>query len=167
MKDELNTALTRLRQDGQEKSEQIFSSLLATYPNQRDHVFRKRSLVFAEMELFDEAVQDRQAIIDGGQQKVGDFYFAGEYALQAGDYTAARRYFDRVIEIASSGGDPYYLDSSKLLAALASYQLHEDKRCREYLNQVAENTEVLWLKGFDRVTKQMMSEALDQGKSVS
>lgn len=167
MKDELNTALTRLRQDGQEKSEQIFSSLLAKYPNQRDHVFRKRSLVFAEMELFDEAVQDRQAIIDGGQQKVGDFYFAGEYALQAGDYIAARRYFDQVIETASAGGDPYYLDSSRLLAALASYQLHEDKPCREYLDQVDDNTEVLWLKGFDRVTKQMMSEALDQDRSVS
>jgi hypothetical protein len=166
MKDELNVALKRLRQYGKEESEHLFFSLLSTCPDQRDHLYRKRSLVFAELELFDEAVQDRQAIIDGGQQTVGDLYFAGEYALQAGNYVAARRYFDQVIERAS-GGDPYYLGSSRLLAALASYQLQEDERCRAYLQRVDDNTEVLWLKGFDRVTKQMMSEALDRDQNAS
>ncbi|MDM7951057.1 hypothetical protein [Hydrogenophaga sp.] len=163
MKDELDVALKRLRQDGKEESEQLFSSLLATYPDQRDHLYRKRSLVFAELELFDEAVQDRQAIIDCGQQTIGDLYFSGEYALQAGDFVAARRYFDQVIERAS-GGDPYYLGSSRLLAALASYQLHEDERCRAYLQPVEDDTEILWLKGFDRVTKQMMIEALNRDR---
>lgn len=167
MKEELDIALKRLRLDGKDKSEQFFSTLLATYPEQRDHVYRKRSLVFAELELFADATQDRLAIINCGLQTVGDLYFAGEYALQAGDYVAARQCFDQAIEQASRVGDPYYMGSSRLLAALASYQLHEDASCRAYLESVDNNTEVLWLKGFDRVTKQMMREALDRDQHAS
>lgn len=162
MKDELDVALNCLRNDGKDKSERRFSSLLANHPEQRDHVLRKRSVVFAELDLFDAAIQDRQAIINGGQQTNGDLYFAGEYALQAGDYGTARRYFDQMIDRAFDGGDPYYLGSSRLLAALASYQLHEDERCRAYLQAVEDDTEILWLKGFDRVTKQMMIEELNR-----
>jgi hypothetical protein len=163
MKHELDTALQCLRNEGEEKSAPLFSSLLTTYPEQRDNVYRKRSLVFAELELFDAAVRDRQSIIDGGHQTGGDLYFAGEYALQAGAFDIARNYFDQSIQRAARGGDPYYLGSSRLLAALASYQLNEDERCRAYLEEVGDDVEVLWLRGFDRVTKQLMIQALNRG----
>lgn len=163
MKHELDTALQFLRDEGDEKSAPLFSSLLATYPEQRDNVYRKRSLVFAELELFDAAVRDRQAIIDGGYHTAGDLYFAGEYALQAGAFDFARNCFDLAIQRATHGGDPFYLGSSRLLAALASYQLNEDDRCRTYLEEVDDEVEVLWLRGFDRVTKQLMVQALGRG----
>jgi tetratricopeptide (TPR) repeat protein len=163
MKHELDTALKCLRDEGDEKSAPLFSSLLATYPEQRDNVYRKRSLVLAELDLFDEAVRDRQAIIDGGHHTAGDLYFAGEYALQAGAFDVARNYFDLAIQRAARSGDPYYLGSSRLLAALASYQLNEDERCRTYLEEVDDEVEVLWLRGFDRVTKQLMIQVLSRG----
>ncbi len=161
MKHELDMALRCLQEQGADKSESLFAAVLSAYPEQRDHVYRKRSLVFAELEDFDAAMLDRQAVIEGGRPTVGDIYFAGEYALQAGNFEAARRYFDLAIEKATSGGDAYYIGSSRLLAALACYQLHEDERCRSYLAEVGDEVEVLWLKGFDRVTKQIMLQVLN------
>lgn len=164
MEHELDTALRCLRDEGDEKSAPLFAALVDAYPEQRDSVHRKRSLVFAELGLFDSAVRDRQVIIDGGHQTLGDLYFAGEYALQAGEFGVARSYFDQAIERAVRSGEPYYLGSSRLLAALASYQLSEDERCRPYLAEVDDEVEVLWLRGFDRVTKQLMLQALSRGR---
>lgn len=164
MKHELDMALRCLRDEGDEKSAPLFAALLGAHPEQRDNVHRKRSLVLAELGLFDAAVRDRQAVIDGGHQTAGDLYFAGEYALQAGAFDVARGYFDQAIQRAVRSGDPYYLGSSRLLAALASYQLNEDERCRIYLEEVDDDVEVLWLRGFDRVTKQLTLQALSRGE---
>lgn len=162
MSDTLDLALQCLRQEGTERSAPLFAALLGSNPERRDEVYRKRSLVFAELGLFHSAMGDREAIIDLGSQTLGDLYFAGEYALQAGEFGLSRGFFDLAIENAVPSGNSYYLGSSRLLAALASYQLNEDDRCRAYLETVDDNVEVLWLQGFDRVTKQLMLQVLNQ-----
>lgn len=160
MKQDLDAALQALRDNNEAESSALFAALITAHPDQRAHILRKRSLALAEMERFDEAFRDRQVIIDGGQPTLADFYFAGEYALQAGQYIAARTYFDEAIHRSKTTGNSSFVDSSRLLAALASCQLNEDQRCSQYLEEVADDVEVLWLKGFDRVTRELVLKAM-------
>lgn len=96
-----------------------------------------------------------------GRGTPGDSYFGGEYALQAGQFEVARTLFDETIRASLETGSNFYLQSSRLLAALASYQLNDDEASWRYLQLIDDEVEVLWLKGFNRVTKQMVIDAMN------
>jgi hypothetical protein len=154
------TSASKSIEDGGPDGSDLFENLIEAHPDQRDYVLRERSKAYADAELFDEALADRLLVIDAGSVLPADCYFGGEYALQCGRFDVARDLFDRAATASIAQGATYYLQSSLLLAALASYQLHEDDRSYAYLDQVDDAVEVLWLKGFDRVSKALMLSVL-------
>lgn len=161
MKAELEQALSKFRTEGAEVGAAQFALLMQTYPSKQDEILRERSCAYAESQAFEEALSDRRAILDMGRGTPGDSYFGGEYALQAGQFEVARTLFDETIRASLETGSNFYLQSSRLLAALASYQLNDDEASWRYLQLIDDEVEVLWLKGFNRVTKQMVIDAMN------
>lgn len=160
VKKELAVARERFSREGVEVGLDLFDELLARHSDYRDKILRERSYAFSEFEMFGEALNDRQAIIGLGAGIVADYYFAGEYALQARLFKLSRDLFDQAIDKSLRSDSSYYLQSSRLLAALASHQLHEIDRCLDYLSRIDDDVEILWLKGFDRVSKKLMLDAI-------
>lgn len=155
----LESLLLKLRKHGYIATEDEFRSLLEANPAEEQEILRQRSKVLADMEQFEEARDDLLRVAKLSCS-ASDYYFSGEYAIQASDFEQALASFASAIRISESSGNDYYLSSSRLLAALACYQLNRDNECRSYLELVDDDTEVLWLVGFDRVTKKMIIDLL-------
>lgn len=160
IKKELEEALSLFQAEGMAAGLEAFQALLLKYPLQRHEILRERSIAYSASALFEDALRDREVILREGREEPRDCYFAGEYALQAGLFTEARHMFDRAIAASLRDSSTYYLASSRLLAALTSYQAGNDVACLAYLDLVDDEVEVLWLKGFNRVSKQLVLEAL-------
>lgn len=161
---ELADACERFNRDGPEIGVKLFDELLAQYPDCRDEILRKRSNKFLGREMFEEALNDRKAIIDSGSGKLGDYHLAGEYALEAGLLSLARDMLDRTIEGSVRSGSTYYLGTSQLLAALASLHLNEESRCLEYLRLIDDNddVQVTWLTNYGPASKKSLLEAIER-----
>lgn len=162
LKKALADAVKAFSTQGPDAGVALTEKLLSQFPGHRDEILRERSYALLSAGRIADALEDRQAILDSGRGNLADHYFAGEYALQAGLFQRARDLFDQVIHMSQHSGSTYYLQSSRLLAALASYQLNEDNRCRDYLSLVEDDVEVLWLVGFDRVSKALLLEVLGE-----
>lgn len=76
----------------------MFEEMLAQHPDGRVDILRERSLGYAELGDFGNAFADRQRVAEAEVAGMGDLYFAGEYALQTGDFARAVLYFDLCIE---------------------------------------------------------------------
>ncbi len=155
----------KFNEEGPKVGGALFDDLISKYPDKEKEIIRERSQAYASMDLFDDALSDRRVIIEKGADSAADFYFAGECAIQAGYFQEANDYFDEAVKECLSSGSTFYLQSSRLLAGFASYQLHEDDRCRGYLELIDEDVEVLWLKGLNRISKKLLLEAMRRSQS--
>jgi len=160
VKKELAVARKRFSREGAELGSGLFDKLLSLHPDYSSEILRERSYAFSEFDMFEEALNDRQVVIESGAGVVADYYFAGEYALQARRLELSRDLFDQTIERSLRSDSTYYIQSSRLLAALVSHQLHENDRCLDYLSLIDDDVEILWLKGFDRVSKKLLLGAI-------
>ena len=153
LKDRLVKARAALR-DETSGGHSLFEDMLDQYPDARIDILRERSLGYAELGEFRKAFADRRDVAEADLAGIGDLYFAGEYAIQTGDLEQALLYFDRCIERSINEQGTYYLNSSRLLAALCRSRLGDRVAALALLQEVPSDTSVMWLEGFDdEITK--------------
>src|SRR6202795_5207594 len=142
--DQLRNARMVLR-DNQFAGHRLFQELCDQYPEAREEIFRERSLGYAETGKFDMAFSDRRAAADSHASRPNDFYFAGEYAMQAGALLEAAIYFERCVDLSDKQMSAYYLNSARLLAALCRCRLGDRTAAHILLENVPDDTSVMWL----------------------
>lgn len=146
--DQISKARAVLRED-QPAGHSLFEELIDQHPGARVDILRERSLGYAEIGQFEKALADRGDVADSDTSRVGDQYFAGEYAMQAGVVSQALPYFESCIELSVRQQSGYYLNSARLLAALCRCRLGDRVGARALLDEVPDDTSVMWLEGFD------------------
>jgi tetratricopeptide (TPR) repeat protein len=135
---------TLLKSDAR-AAERGFDELEKLLPQRRIEILRERAFCYAEQDQFARALMERLAALEIDPHSIGDLYFAGEYALQAGDVKRAEAFFKDCIGASLLQNDGYFIDTARLLAAYCLSR-HDDRLgAAKLLESVPDDEVVVWL----------------------
>jgi len=109
-----------------------------------------------------EAYLTLQEALRAPDADIGDWYVAGEYALELGRFDEAADYFSQAINLSQQQGDDYYLSCCYVLRPYALVQLGKTELARTDLDKVGddEDSTITWLYKIGPISKQSVLKSI-------
>ena len=86
-----------------------------------------------------------QAIMNYGDNKIGDYYLVGERFFEIQQYELAIKMLTKSIDMGLEQAEGWYADSAYLLRAYAFIEIGKYKEAKEDIDFVADDTRIAWL----------------------
>jgi len=116
---------TLVENDSHEEALAQCNALLAAQPESQAEILRLRAYVHAHRGTYDEAIADRESLINSGTACLRDYYQLGDNSLSAGRFEDASKWFHEVLRRGAQQNDTWFDSAALLLLSYAQMRLGE------------------------------------------
>lgn len=99
------------------------NELLDKAPEWRADVLRLRAYSYALQGMYEEAIADRETLINNGEGKLRDYFLIAYNSLSAGRLEDASNWFKEVLRIGAEQNETWFESTSWLLLSFSQMQL--------------------------------------------
>lgn len=137
-------------------------ALLAEQPEVRAEVLRLRAYVHADRGLYDEAIADRETLVNEGLAILRDYYQLGDNSMSAGRFMEAIRWFHEVLRRGAEQNETWFDSAALLLLSYTQMRLGQLQEAERNLDKaVAIDPEcAMPVRGAGIVTHQSLREEI-------
>jgi len=96
---------------------------LKVHPEKKLDVLRARSYVFALQGNYENALKDREGILEIGEASIRDYYLAGDTCISLSKYVKACAYLREVLRLGHEQNETWFEASAYFLFAYAQMEL--------------------------------------------
>ena len=140
------------------------NALLAQQPELKAEVLRLRAYVHAHRGMYDEAIADRETLIDEGLAILRDYYQLGDNSMSAGRFKEASKWFHEVLRRGAEQNETWFDSAALLLLSYAQMRLGQLQEAQRNLDKaVAIDAEcAMPVRGAGIVTHQSLREEIQR-----
>ena len=111
------------------------NALLAEQPELRGEVLRLRAYVHAHRGLYDEAIADRESLVNEGLAILRDYYQLGDNSMSAGRFKEASKWFHEVLRRGAEQNETWFNSAALLLLSYAQMRLGQLQEAESNLDK--------------------------------